>query len=442
MAVPGSDGDIESIAKLSPMQQAMLVHSLVEPRAGVYVLQQSLRLTGRLDTAAFERAWRHVVARHSILRTGFFWESLERPRQVAYRQAELEIVRETWPADGEDRRQDRLERYLTADRERGFDLTRPPLMRLALFELGAESHHLVWTLHHLLVDGWSQGQLLRELFAAYAAFASGGEPRLEKARSFREYIGWLQRQDLGAAEAFWRRSLAGFTAPSFLAAGNAGNDGGRTRSPRRRELRLSTEETAALGEMARRHRLTLSTLVQGAWAAQLAVLCGREDVVFGATVAGRPMDLPGVESILGPFLNTLPLRVGVPLFDHIVVFESASMLRGTLAADPTRTGGLEISGDAADETGEQTNYPLNVVVIEGSRLTLSILSDAGRFEAPAVERMLRRLAALLVAFAEDADPRLGDLPVLLAGERQMVLAEWNDPQGGSPREQGLAALFA
>jgi len=483
MAVPGSDGDIESIAKLSPMQQAMLVHSLVEPRAGVYVLQQSLRLTGRLDTAAFERAWRHVVARHSILRTGFFWESLERPRQVAYRQAELEIVRETWPADGEDRRQDRLERYLTADRERGFDLTRPPLMRLALFELGAESHHLVWTLHHLLVDGWSQGQLLRELFAAYAAFASGGEPRLEKARSFREYIGWLQRQDLGAAEAFWRRSLAGFTAPSFLAAGNAGNDGGRTRSPRRRELRLSTEETAALGEMARRHRLTLSTLVQGAWAAQLAVLCGREDVVFGATVAGRPMDLPGVESILGPFLNTLPLRVevrpesrvrawlaglqerlaemrghehaplvdvqrwsglpaGVPLFDHIVVFESASMLRGTLAADPTRTGGLEISGDAADETGEQTNYPLNVVVIEGSRLTLSILSDAGRFEAPAVERMLRRLAALLVAFAEDADPRLGDLPVLLAGERQMVLAEWNDTQGGSPREQGLAALFA
>src|SRR6185369_8251160 len=141
------------------MQQAMLFHTVYSPGSGVYVLQTSLRLTGRLDVAAFERAWRHVAARHGILRSAFFWEELEKPVQVVYRKIDLEVARLSWsdlsaaPADQERVQRERLERFLVADRERGFDLGAAPLMRVALIELGADVHQLVWTLHHLLVAG-------------------------------------------------------------------------------------------------------------------------------------------------------------------------------------------------------------------------------------------------------------------------------------------------
>jgi len=457
---------IESIDELSPMQQAMLFHSLMAPGSGVYVLQMSLRMTGRLDVPAFERAWRYLVARHSILRTAFFWEELETPRQVAFREVELTVERESWRGLGAGEQQERLARFLEADRARGFVLTAAPLLRLTLLELAADVHQLVWTQHHLVADGWSQGAVLCELVGAYADFSAGREPDLPPAPDFHDYLAWLRRQDLGAAEAFWRRSLAGLTAPTFLAGREerAGEPGGQ--DARRRDLALPAAVGAALREVARRRRLTPNTLVQGAWALLLAQESGREDVVFGATVAGRPADLPGVEEIAGPFLNTLPLRVavapesrlhawlaalqeqqvearryehaplvdvqrwsglpaGVALFDHILVFENL-----VLPAEPVPLAGLEIVEEAASSL---TNYPLAVVVIpSGERLLLSLRWDAARCGTPEVVRLLERLAQVLTAFAEDGDPRLGELALLLPGERQQLLCEWNDTAAQEP----------
>jgi amino acid adenylation domain-containing protein len=477
--------EIELIYELSPMQQAMLFHSVYSPGSGVYVLQMSLRLTGPLHLGAFERAWRHVAARHAILRTAFFWEDLDKPMQVVYQEPSLEVARSSWRDAGPDEQRARLARHLAADRELGFDLTAPPLMRVALFELGPDVHQLVWTVHHLLIDGWSRGQLLAELFAAYSAFSDRpsdqGGPRLEPPHAFRDYIAWLQRQDLAATEAFWRRNLAGLNAPS-LVAGDAAPGTGAHGEPRRRSLTLSAESASALRETARRQRLTLNTLVQGAWALVLSRLTGQEDVVFGATVSGRPPDLPGVDSIVGPFINTLPVRVTVrperrlrgwlgeiqerqvemrryehsplvdvqkwselpartPLFDHIVVFENL--------IDPAegahRLPALSIVEESASTA---TNYPLNVIVLPGApgaALTLSILYDEGRFAAPEVLRILERLAGLLRSLAADfadAGPVLADLPVLLPGERQQVLVEWNDSASSFPREASLPELFA
>jgi amino acid adenylation domain-containing protein len=448
---------IETIVELSPMQQAMLFHSLMAPGSGVYVLQMSLRLTGRLDLPAFERAWQHLVARHSILRTAFFWEDLEIPRQVVFREAALKVSRESWRDLDADKQRERLVRYLDADQERGFDLAAAPLMRLALFELSPDVHQLVWTQHHMVIDGWSQGHLLRELLHSYAELAQGREPRLERPRSFREYIGWLQRQDLGQAEAFWRRSLAGFHAPTFMAEGD-GRVATSWQQWRRRDFALPADTTEALRETARRHRLALNTLVQGAWALLLAQATDREDVLFGATVAGRPADLPGVEAIIGPFINTLPVRVavqperrlrewltgmqahltemrryehsplvdvqrwselpgGVPLFDHILVFENLVLPKELSRPLPD----LDIVEEAASS---QTNYPLNLIVVPGQELSLSFFYDAGRFETASVIRMQERLALLLTAFAKEGDPKLREIPKLLPAERQQLI-EWN-----------------
>ncbi|HBL30245.1 MAG TPA: non-ribosomal peptide synthetase, partial [Acidobacteria bacterium] len=474
-----SQRDVELVYELSPMQQAMLFSSLHAPGSGVYVVQLRLRLSGRLDFAAFERAWRFVLDRHAVLRTGFYWEDAEKPLQVVYRNTALEIRRTSWRDLGAAEQAERLQAFLDADRERGFDLAEPPLLRLALFELAPSSHLLVWTQHHILTDGWSQGLLLKELFTCYAAFAAGRPPVLAPARPYREHIAWLQRQDPAAAEAFWRTGLAGLTEPSLLAGGD-GRPGRQTdfRASHKRRLRLSAAATASLHEKARQGRLTLNTLVQGAWALVLAHTLDRSDVAFGSTVAGRPPHLPGVESILGLFINTLPVRAridlreplapwlrelqerqvaardfehaplfeiqtwselpaGVALFDNVLIFESYPLDDALAGLLPD----LAVSDTAVNEL---TSYPVNMVVFPGAELALELVYDTGRLAASAAARLLERLTAVLHGFAAGIGPEttLGDLPVLLAGERRQLAGEWNDTQSAFPRGASLPDRFA
>ncbi|HEY2737665.1 MAG TPA: condensation domain-containing protein, partial [Thermoanaerobaculia bacterium] len=439
---------------------------------GVYVVQISLRLSGRLDTAAFLRAWQRVIERNAVLRTGFAWEGLEKPLQVVWRHAELEVRRESWAglADLADLdiagQQDRLADILRADRERGFDLGAAPLLRLGLFDLGEESWHLVWSHHHIVSDGWTQGLLLGELFTCYAAFVEKREPSLPRVRPYRDYIAWLQRQDLAEAEALWRRRLAGFEAPTLLAGaegpiGAIGAIGAGV--PGWWRGRLAAETSAALREAGRRHHLTLSTLVQGAWSLVLAQATGADDVVFGNTVAGRPLEIPGVESIFGLFINTLPVRVafdpafrllpwlaelqerqaearhyehaplhlvqqwsglpsGTALFDHLLVFENQPL--GAAVA-----GGLPGLAIAELTPREQTNYPLSVAVVPGPELALEVVYDSGRFDADIVTRLMERLLRVLGAFSMSTDEsatneRLGELALLSESERHQILVEW------------------
>jgi amino acid adenylation domain-containing protein/non-ribosomal peptide synthase protein (TIGR01720 family) len=478
-----SQNDVELIYELSPMQEAMLLASLAAPGSGVYVVQLSLRLTGRLDVAAFARAWGLMVERHGVLRTGFYWEELEKPMQVVYRRAGLEIRRESLRGLSAEEQDARVQARLDADRAGGFDLGEPPLVRLALFDLGgengAESWQLVWSQHHLLMDGWSQSLLLKELFTAYAEVVSGREPapvRTGRAGSYRDYIAWLQRQDMAAAESFWRQALAGLTAPALLAGG------GRTAAPsgfrgsRRRQAHLPAAATAALREVGRRHGLTLNTLVQGAWSLLLAQATGAEEVVFGSTVAGRPAELPGVESIVGLFINTLPVRVSVPpqrgvlewlrdlqarqvearryehaplhqvqgwsevlagmaLFDTLLAFESYPV-------DGALSGLLPDLTLSAVTTNELTEYPLTLVVIPGVELSLEIVYDGARFEEGAADRLLERLAGLLRGLPGALLSRLEGLPGLPEGERQGLLFEPNDTRSAYPREASVAELFA
>ena len=467
--------DVELISELSPMQQAMLFASLYAPGSGVYVVQLSLRLTGRLDVAAFERAWRRVVDRHDALRTGFHWEGLEKPMQVVEREVDLRVRRESWRGLGEVEQEARLREILDKDRETGFDLGEPPLMRLALFELAAGSWHLVWSLHHLVVDGWSLALLLNELFTCYAAYAAGREPSLPAPRSYGDYIAWLQRQDAVEAEAFWRRSLAGISAPTLIAGGD-GRGAAGFRQAQHRTACLTTEETAALRELARRQRLTLNTLLQGAWSLVLAQATGGSEVVFGSTVAGRPGDLPGADTMVGLFINTLPVLVevdperplvpwlaelqerqsearryehaplyevqtwsglpaGSPLFDNILVVERAP-LDGSLAAQVPDLAISQVT------TNELTSYPLNVVVVPRAELSLELIYDTGRFDEGAAIGLLERLAGALRAFVAAPDRRLGEVPLLLETERQQVLVEWNDTTTGYPREASVPELFA
>src|ERR671918_2513532 len=205
---------IEDIYNLSPMQQGMLFHTLHAPDSGVYYEQVSYSLTGNLNVSAFKQAWWQVVQRHPILRTAFYWEEFNEPLQVVYRQVVLPWVEEDWRGVSPSEQQARLEAFLEADRARGFALGQAPLMRCALLRAAEERYYFVWSFHHLLLDGWSLPLVLKEVSACYEAYCGGRAISLKHPRPYRDYILWLQRQDLAQAEGFWRQALRGFTAPT------------------------------------------------------------------------------------------------------------------------------------------------------------------------------------------------------------------------------------
>jgi amino acid adenylation domain-containing protein len=468
--------NLEDLYELSPMQQGMLFHSLADPESGVYVELLSCVVHGKLNVSAFKRAWQRVMERHSVWRTSFYWEGLDKPIQVVNRGLDLPWEQHDWRGLSPVEQQKQLEALLQTERKLGFDLAQAPLMRLTLIQADEDAYHFIWSHHHLLLDGWSLSLVLKEVFAFYEAFCRGQDLHLEYSRPYRDYIDWLQQQSLSEAEAFWRQTLKGFSAPTPLAVDRAlASLSSEAHSYSEHQIQLSAVVTAELQSLARQHQLTLNTLVQGAWALLLSRYSGQQDVVFGATVSGRPADLVGVESMVGLFINTLPVRVsvspeadlvdwlkqlqaqqvelrqyeysplvqvqgwsdvprGLPLFESIVVFENYPVDASLQQQD----GGLEIGNVRGVE---QTNYPLTVVVGPGTQLLLRLSYDCRRFDADTITRMLGHLQTLLEGIATDPQQRLVDLPMLTQTERQQLLVEWNNTQVDYPKDVCIHQLF-
>ena len=442
--------NVEDIYPLSPMQQGLLFHTLLAPDAGEYFRQLSCRMRGPLNVEVFRKAWQEVVDEHSALRSSFLYEGLEEPLQVIHRRVELPCEQVDWRDLPEQDRERRVAEFLAADRRRGFVLAEAPLMRLALLRLAADEHHFVWSYHHLLVDGWSVSLLQQQVFRGYGSLCQGGAPVRSGARPYRDYIAWLQRQDRARAEAFWRRELAGFAAPTPVAPTGASR-GGRIIEER---LDLTEAETGSLNAFARQHQLTLNTVMQAAWALLLARHGGEPDVVFGSTVAGRPTDLSGFDSMIGLFINTLPVRVrvqpgtpllawlhdlqqkqaearqfeysslvdvqrwsevppGEPLFESLLAFEN----HPEDSSVGQQTGGLEISDLRFPDS---TNFPLTVIAVPGVRMQLRIAYDTALFAERYVRSLLDRLRLLLGQIAAGGAHLVADLSILLPEERRRI----------------------
>ena len=460
---------------LSPMQQGMLFHTLLAPGSGIYIEQLTGDIQGALDIPAFERAWRRALERHSILRSSFLWRGSERMRQVVHKVAKLPLTLLEWRAFSSAEREAHFDALLAAERSRGFDLTVAPLMRLTLARVTDDTHRLMFTYHHAVLDGWSVALLFKELFALYEADVRQENLLLPPARPYRDYIAWLQAQDLGVAETFWRNTLAGSAAASTLAPMPLQRASALTAGaslPAEHETRLSTETTDALRSLARQQRLTLNTIVQGAWALLLSSYAQRGEVMFGVTVAGRPPALAGIERMVGLFINTLPLRVrvdpqahllewlqrlqreasaarqydyspliqiqewsdrprGAPLFETILAFENYPI-------DPVlreRTGGMRIGNIRIIE---RINYPLAVVAVPGPQLQLKVVYDSERFESAAMERLLSHLRLLLERMAVDPDQRLAALSLPDAPQRRELMEAEREPdQSEHPRVQAF-----
>ncbi|WP_316765132.1 condensation domain-containing protein, partial [Streptomyces herbicida] len=445
---------VEDVWPLSPLQEGLLFHALYDEQVvDVYAAQRILDLEGVLDTGVLRASWEALLARHASLRAGFR-QPAGAPQlvQVIMRQVALPW-REVDLSDlSEDEAVAEAEHLAEEERERRFDFAKPPLLRLLLVKLNAGCHRLVITLHHVVMDGWSMPVLMREWLTIYAA--GGTADGLPPVTPYREYLAWLARQDKEAAREAWQEALAGVEEATLVAPADRDAAGVM---PGEAVAHAGEQLAERLRAVAREHGLTLNTLVQGAWGLLVGKLTGRREVVFGATVAGRPAELPGVENMLGLFINTVPVRVSLDPaqtmiemlgglqdrqaallphqhlslteiqraagagagFDTLIMYENYPV-------DPTdaRThGSLTLTGAAVEDAA---HYPLTLAVVPADGLELRLDYRPDVFDEAAAEALVGRLVRVLEQVAADPCVRVGRVGVLGDVERRLVLADWND----------------
>ncbi|WP_219819039.1 non-ribosomal peptide synthetase, partial [Streptomyces sp. B226SN101] len=453
---------IDDVLPLSPLQQGLLFHHVhhgtAEGAPDDYVVQCAVDLGGSLDPERLRRAADHLLRRHANLRAAFRHEGLDRPVQVVSEPAPVPWRYADLTGLSPDELRTTLDATARAERAAGFDLTRPPLLRFTVERTAREEHRLLITLHHILLDGWSLPVLFRDLLEFYRAGESCGLPDV---RPFRDHLAWLAGQDREAAVRAWRDALAGIDAPTRLVPGWTSAD------PAQTVAELSVDDTAAVVGFARGRGVTVGAVVQAAWGVLLGGLVGCGDVVFGVTVSGRSAELDGAASMVGLFINTVPLRVRLDpseclgdlvvrvqgerarllahehlglaeiqrvaghgeLFDTTTVFENypvdGQALERTAAAAGLRLGTADISNAG--------HYPVTVTVVPGARLRFQLRYPGGAFDEATARASVQRLARLVRLTA--VEPRT---PVALAeipgqNERRTTVEQWNGTTGEVPR---------
>ncbi|HKS44073.1 MAG TPA: condensation domain-containing protein [Amycolatopsis sp.] len=444
---------IEDVWPLSPLQEGLLFHAQYDERSrDLYVEQRTMELAAPLDVAVLRSSWEALLERHAGLRVSFRQpEGAQRLVQVVVAGVPLPWRTEDLSGLPQEKAEAEAARLAEEDHARRFDLAVAPWLRLLLIKLDDSRYRLVVTLHHILLDGWSMPVLFGELAQIYAAGGDSGA--LPPATPYRDYLAWLSRQDQAAAREAWRAELAGLSEPTLVAPADTGS---APVQPEHVAVRADSALTAALDVAARAHGVTLNTVVQAAWAMLVGQLTGRADVVFGTVVAGRPADLPGVEHMLGLFINAVPVRVRLDpgqsvaglltnlqvrqaglfahqhlgladiqreagagaTFDTLVVYQNYPRPPGGGLLDE---GGLRITGTGAKDAA---HYPLLLGVVPGEEMEFRADYRPDLFGSADVRALLARLLRLLAQFAADLAQPVGRLDVLEPAEWHAVLDQW------------------
>ncbi|MFD3991471.1 amino acid adenylation domain-containing protein [Streptomyces sp. NPDC058583] len=429
---------------LTPMQSGMLFDALMLDDPSLHLIRFVVRLDDITDPERLGRAWQEATERHAVLRTELRWADVEEPVQHVRDEVTLPVTLLDWSGLPEAEHPARLRELLDADSAAGLDLTRAPLSRVTIVRLGPDSVQLVWTMHHVVTDGWSAAELLRDVLDGYR-----GEP-LPTRPPFQDFVHWLAEQDLDAAEDYWRGRMAGFTSPVSVPGDRQPPEGHRPAARRSVRVTVPAETAARVSAYARRTGLTPNTLVQGAWSILLARLSGERDVCFGTSTAVRPADLPGVESMVGMMINTQPVRVRVddeeqtlPWLQELQREQARAREFGYAPLNRVQSFADVAPGAALFHTAVvfqnypfdrrairafdvefATNYPLALSVFPDASLVMRLLHDETIFDTATVERVAARLITVLDGLTAGSAPSVGDVTALTGAERELILGEW------------------
>ncbi|AFJ59187.1 non-ribosomal peptide synthetase PvdL [Pseudomonas fluorescens A506] len=481
-ALPVPASAIEDVYPLTPMQEGLLLHTLLEPGTGLYYMQDRYRINSALDPERFAQAWQAVIARHEALRASFCWNVGEDMLQVIHKPGSTPIEYLDWSADPQDEQEPRLQALLKAEREAGFDLLNQAPFHLRLIRVAEARYWFMMSNHHILIDAWCRSLLMNDFFDIYTALGEGRDAQLAAPPRYRDYIAWLQRQNLNEARQWWQQNLQGFERATPIPSDrpflreHAGGSGGMVVGDC--YTRLDARDGALLRELAQAHQLTVNTFAQAAWALVLRRLSGDRDVLFGVTVAGRPVDMPEMQRTVGLFINSIALRVklpedgqrcsvrqwlsalldsnmqlreyeylplvtiqehselpkGQPLFDSLFVFENAPVEVSVL----DRAQSLNATSDSGRT---HTNFPLTAVCYPGDDLGLHLSYDQRYFDESTVQGMLAEFKRLLLALVQGFHGDMDELALMGEQEREFLVEGCNQSAHAYPLERSYIELF-
>ncbi|MHA4812539.1 amino acid adenylation domain-containing protein, partial [Flavitalea flava] len=473
---PGRDL-VEGVYRLSSLQKGMLFHGLYDGQAGAYVEQFSCEVT-RLDKPAFEKSWSYLLKRHSILRSAFYYDVFSIPVQVVFKEIKMPLYESDYRYMTSEEQTEAILAYEEADRRKGFDFKLAPLMRIGLLRLAEDRYRMLWTHHHILIDGWSIPVLMEELLKYYEELVTGKdkEGKTPPEDRYEDYIRYIESRDNEKAAAYWRNYLAGITEGSLLpfieptAARNKG-------------LGIFKESLIQIGEAgtgrivwyAQKHRLTVNTVMQGVWAYLLYRYTDNPDVVYGVTVSGRPEDLPQVEKRVGMYINTIPFHarltedqdilswlegiqqdqglcreyqytglndiqrwLDIPgdLFDSLLVFENYPVSQLIAARD----WALQVSDVRIHD---QSNFPLGINIAAGKTITIRFRYNAHLLSERDITQMQGHFREVLEQLTESdlVRNKIKDIRLMSLPERRQILLAFNDTSTVFPPAQTVVELF-
>ena len=470
------DSIIQDIYTLSPMQEGMLFHSLLDKNSEAYFQQIVLSINGCFIADIFKKSMGALIKRHEALRTVILHEEMERPLQVVLKECECEVVYEDISRYGEEDRELYVEEYKRKDRQRGFDLSKDVLIRTAVLKIEEQQYLVILSFHHIIMDGWCLGILMKDLFGSYRALLDGKPGNPGAVYPYSSYIEWLEQQDKNAGREYWKEYLKEYAQRTGLPDLRRGEDSGVYR---RQEAVFTLDEaiTKGLEDLAKKESVTLNTILQSVWGVLLQRYNNTQDAVFGAVVSGRPYEVRGIETMVGLFINTIPVRVmngentsfrqlvrqvqdaalksdiyhymqladieseselKQELIDNIVVFENYPIQKEGLNLVNKDELGFEICGV---EVFDQTSYDFNVVVVPGSNLEIKFIYNANVYGRDIVDRIPGHLIRVAEEVVENPDILVGKINILPEEEKKEILEKFNNTEAAYPKDSTIYALF-
>jgi amino acid adenylation domain-containing protein/non-ribosomal peptide synthase protein (TIGR01720 family) len=458
---------VEKIYSLSPMQEGMLYHSLMDEQKETYFQQISFSIQGDFNVDRFSKSVQIMINKHDILRTNFIYHNMDKPRQVVLNHREVQVYREDLSHLSVKKAEKVMESYELQDRKKGFDLKSELLMRFGVFQLEKNHHRIVWSFHHILMDGWSLGIFLKDLFTIY--FSSKAE--IPEGRPYIEFINGLKKFPQQEADDYWMEYLKGYDDLSTFPRNNR-----KVISANYQQIQFSlgVEQTSALTNMSKQYQLTTNNVFQAIWAILLQRYSNQDDVVFGSVTSGRSL-VEGMENTLGLFINTIPVRVTEfqdsfinlatklqqqapisekfsycplykmqkrhsqqDLFDHIVVFENYPLDEEIQHLWEEQDQGLSIHNV---QIFEQTNYPLTLVIHPGKTWNIKMIYDESIFHHSFILQMETHLKRIIESVLSQPKMQVNQIDIWNEEERYSISQKWNGTRKAYPKEKLIQEWF-
>ena len=450
--------EITAMYRLSGLQEGMLFHGLYDNAVDAYT-EQFTYLLHQTDIKAFIASWQHLLQQHTILRSAFYHDAFHVPVQCVYRNVELPVTILDYRHLNEAEQEAAWTAHEAEVLQQGVDFTAPPLMRMSLLQLQDDTYRMVWTYHHLLLDGWSMPVLFEELLRTYELLASGKQPEETATDHYEEYIRYLERRDKEEESAYWKAHLAGIsnsTLLPFISTTDRTKGQGLYKTT---PVVLDAAKTRIITAYAQQQRFTVNTLMQGVWGYLLYRYTGNQQVAYGAIVSGRPDDMPGIERKVGMYINTLPVHITItpeqPITDWLREIQAAQVQSRKYQYTPLRESQryAGIAGDLFDtlmvyenypvdeealaypwklqieqlHVEEHTNYPLSIAIGVGEEITILLQYNTALLSPAYITQISEHFLQVLEYIAQHPAAKTSDIVLLNAEERERIAVTFNTP---------------